>query len=118
MRLLVDENVPERYVQALRGDGHTVISTRSVDGLGPGNPDEAIVDFALAESLPVLTTDAQDVTKLGGGLAILIAPQDMSGAAVRTAIRQVESLELLEPVSGPIWLSSLYPADEGALERV
>lgn len=107
MRLLVDENVPERYVQALRGDGHTVIATRAVDELGPGKPDEAIVDFAAAESLAVLTTDATDFTSLERSVTILIAPQDMSGAALRTAVRRVESLELPGTVSGPIWLSSL-----------
>ncbi len=107
MRLMVDENVPERYVQALRGDGQTVISTRTVDELGPGIPDEAIVDVAQAESLPVLTTDATDGRNLAGAVVVLIAPQDMSGAALRTAVRQGESLELLDTVSGPIWLSSL-----------
>ena len=42
MEILADQNVPEKYVSALRGDGHTVRYTRDVAELGPRAADNAI----------------------------------------------------------------------------
>jgi len=107
MRLLADENVPERYVRALRGDGHEVVVSRTVSDLGPAATDTEIVHYAEAESLVILTTDAMDFAGVMDRVPVLIAPQDMSGAAVRQADNSIEWLGLTDTMAEPIWLSTL-----------
>ena len=57
MDILADENVPEEFVSALRGDGHTVRYTRDIEDLGPEAPDETIVEYAESAEAAVRSSD-------------------------------------------------------------
>jgi len=43
MEILADANVPEEYVSALRGDGHTVVYSRDIDSFGPEATDDELL---------------------------------------------------------------------------
>lgn len=107
MRILADANVPEEYVSALRGDGHEVQFSRDVGQLGAEAPDDDIVSYAEGEDLAVLTTDVRDFAGRDASVPIFVAPQDMTGGAVRTAISRVEAMPFDPGDSRPIWLSSI-----------
>ena len=57
MDILADENVPEKFLSALRGDGHTVRYTRDIEDLGPEAPDETIVEYAESAEAAVRSSD-------------------------------------------------------------
>lgn len=107
MRILADENVPEEYVSALAGDGHRVVRSRDVDELGPGTTDPEVLQYAERAELAVLSTDVKDFGRVDAGVPVLIAPQDMSGGAVRRAVNRLESLDFDPSDVEPIWLSAL-----------
>lgn len=107
MRILADTNVPEEYVFALRGDGHEVLYSRDVDPLGPEATDDAISEYAETEGFAVLSTDVKDFADRESSIPIFVAPQNMTGGEVRTAIARVESLPFNPAETDPIWLSSL-----------
>lgn len=79
MQILADENVPEEYVSALRGDGHDVIYSRDVDQLGPEATDEAITEYAEGEGFAILSTDVKDFADRDATVPVFVSPQDMSG---------------------------------------
>lgn len=107
MRILADTNVPEEYVSALRGDGHEVIYSRDVDGLGPEATDDAIVEYAETEEFAVLSTDVKDFGDRDARTPVFVAPQRMTGGDVRAAIARVEALPFDPAETDPIWLSGL-----------
>lgn len=107
MRILADTNVPEEYVFALRGDGHEVLYSRDVDPLGPEATDDAISEYAETEGFALLSTDVKDFADRESSIPIFVAPQNMTGGEVRTAIARVESLPFNPAETDPIWLSSL-----------
>ena len=106
MRILADENVPEEYVSALRGDGHEVDYSRAIEELGRGVRDEALVSYAADHGISILSTDVKDFGDRSAEVAILVAPQDMSGRAVRAAVARIESLPIDTATAPPLWLSS------------
>ena len=107
MRILADENVPEEYVSALVGDGHAVVHSRDVHELGPGATDREIVEYAERVGTAVLSTDVKDFGRVDADVAVLVAPQDMTGGGVRRAVNLLESVAF-DPADGdPIWLSSM-----------
>lgn len=75
MLLLADQNVPEEYVFALRGDGHEVVYTRDVPELGPEAADDAIVAYAESEGYAVLSTDVADFSDRQTSIPVLVAPR-------------------------------------------
>lgn len=107
MRILADANVPEEYVSALRGDDHEVRYSRDVERLGAEATDDDIVGYAEAEGLAVLTTDVRDFAGRDASVPIFVAPQDMTGGAVRTAIARVEAMPFDPAKFRPIWLSTI-----------
>lgn len=107
MRILADTNVPEEYVFALRGDGHEVRYSRDVDALGPEAADETIVEYAEAEGFAVVSTDVKDFAGQDAPVPILVAPQDMTGGEVRTAVARIEAIPFDPAETDPIWLSTL-----------
>lgn len=107
MRILADENVPEAYVSALTGDGHAVDYSRDVRELGQGATGEAVLRYAEREKMAILSTDVKDFGRMDAEVAVLVAPQDMTGGAVSRAVNRLESLPFDPAGSGPIWLSAL-----------
>lgn len=107
MEIIADENVPEEYVSALRGDGHDVTYSRTVDQLGPAATDTAIANYAEVEELAILSTDVKDFADRDVTVPVFVAPQDMSGGAVRAAIAHVGALPFDPAETEPIWLSAL-----------
>lgn len=107
MDVLADTNVPEEYVFALRGDGHDVVYSRSVSELGPSATDGEITEYAESEGLAILTTDVSDFGSRSASIPILVAPQDMTGGAVRAAVSRLEALGFDPAETKPVWLSGL-----------
>lgn len=107
MRILADENVPEEYVSALRGDGHDVIYSRAVDRLGPEASDDVIVEYAESNDIAILSTDVKDFGGRHAGTSVFVAPQGMTGGDVRAAIARVEAMPFDPAETDPLWLSSL-----------
>ena len=58
-RILADANVPEEYVSALRGDGHDIVYSREISGLGPEATDDAIVAYAESEGMSIVMTERE-----------------------------------------------------------
>jgi hypothetical protein len=107
MEVLADTNVPEEYVFALRGDGHDVIYSRSVSELGQRATDAEITAYAESEGRAILTTDVSDFGSRSASVPILVAPQDMTGGAVRAAVSRLEALGFDPSETEPVWLSGL-----------
>lgn len=107
MDVLADENVPEEYVAALRDDGHRVVYTRDVEGLGAGASDTEIASFAESTGWAILSTDVKDFAALDAEVATFVAPQDLTGGEVRAAVAHVESLPLDPTTVDTIWLSGI-----------
>lgn len=107
MWILADVNVPEEYVSALRGDGHNVVYSHNVDDLGPTATDGAIADHAKNEGMAVLSTDIKDFGERNVSAPVFVAPQNMTGGAVRAAVARIESMPFDPAETDPLWLSSL-----------
>jgi predicted nuclease of predicted toxin-antitoxin system len=107
MEVLADVNVPEEYVSALRGDGHEIVYSREVSELGPEATDEYIVRYAEAEEYALLSTDVSDFANRDASVPVLVAPQDMTGGEVQTAVARLEALPLDAEKTDPIWLTAL-----------
>ena len=107
MRILADTNVPEEYVSALRGDGHEVVYSRTIDQLGPEASDDAITAYAESEEYAVLSTDISDFGGRDATIPILVAPQDMTGGDVRAAVARLNALPFDPAETDPVWLSGL-----------
>jgi len=107
VRILADENVPEAYVSALRGDGHEVVYSRDVEALGMAAPDDAVLAHAETEDLAVLSTDVKDFADRDVAVPVFVAPQDMTGGEVRAAVSRVELLAFDPAEADPIWLSGV-----------
>lgn len=107
MRVLADANVPEEYVSALRGDGYEVVYSRAIETLGPEAEDGTIASYAAEEDYAVLSTDVKDFGDRELSVPVFVAPQDMSGGAVRAALARVQELPFDPSETDPIWLSSV-----------
>lgn len=107
IELLADENVPEEYVFALRGDGHEVVYRRTVPGLGVEATDDVIVSYAESEAYAVLTTDVTDFLGLEAGVPVLVAPQNLTDGQVRSTMTRLEALPFDPGETEPIWLSTV-----------
>jgi len=107
MHILADTNVPEKYVFALRGDGHRVTYSRDVTELGPVATDADIVQYAEREELAVLSTDVSDFADRDASVPVLVAPQNMTGGGIRGAVARLEALPFDPAEADPIWLSGL-----------
>lgn len=107
MRILADENVPEEYVAALRGDGHEVAFSRNLEQLGHEASDDAVVEYAGSEGWALLSTDVKDFGDRDAEIPVFVALQDMSGGEVRAAVARIEALPLDPAETGPLWLSSV-----------
>lgn len=107
MRILADENVPEEFVSALRGDGLEVRYTRHVEALGSEAGDDAIIEYAESSGLAVLSTDVKDFAHRTASVPVFVAPQSMTGGGVRAAVARVEALPFDPAETDPVWLSSL-----------
>lgn len=107
MRILADTNVPEEYVSALRGDGHDVVYSRSIDQLGPEASDETITEYAESEEFAILSTDVKDFGDREATVPVFVASQDMTGGDVRAAVTRIETLQFDPAKTDPLWLSSL-----------
>jgi hypothetical protein len=107
MLILADENVPEQYVSALRGDGHEVVYSRDVPELGRSAPDEQLVAYAETAGYSILSTDVKDFSDRDATTPILVAPQGMTGGDVRAAVARLEALPFDPSETEPIWLSGL-----------
>lgn len=109
MRILADQNVPEEYVSALRGDDHEVTYTRAIEKLGPEADDADIIAYAESGMYAILSTDVKDFGDLETTVPVLVAPQDMTGGEVRAAVARLEALPFDPVRTKPVWLSSLLP---------
>jgi predicted nuclease of predicted toxin-antitoxin system len=107
VQILADENVPEAYVSALRGDGHEVTYSRNVDALGRAASDDAVLAHAESKGLAVLSTDVKDFANRDVAVPVFVAPQNMTGGEVRAAISRIELLAFDPAEADPIWLSGL-----------
>ncbi len=107
MRILADTNVPEEYASALRGDGHEVVFSRAIPKLGPEAGDDEITAYAEAEGFAILSTDVKDFGTRQSSVAVFVAPQDMTGGAVRAAVARIETMPFDPATTGPIWLSGV-----------
>ena len=106
-RILADANVPEEYVSALRGDGHDVVYSREISELGPEATDDAIAAYAESEAMAIITTDVKDFADRDAAVPVFVAPQDMTGGAVRAAVARIEALPFDPAETDPVWLSAL-----------
>ena len=106
-RILADANVPEEYVSALRGDGHDVVYSREISGLDPEATDNAIVAYAESEGMAIVTTDVKDFADRDAVVPVFVAPQDMTGGAVRAAVARIKALPFDPAETDPVWLSAL-----------
>ena len=107
MLILADENVPDEYVSALRGDGHEVVYSRDVSELGFEAADDELVGYAEANGCAILSTDVKDFANRCADVPVLVAPQDMTGGEVRAAVARLEALPLDPSETEPIWLTAL-----------
>ena len=107
MRILADTNVPEECVSALGGDGHEVVYSREVDQLGPEATDDEMTAFAESEGMAVLSTDLSDFGQRDADVAILVAPQDVSGSQVRRTVARTEPLPFDPSNADPLWLTGV-----------
>lgn len=107
MLVLADENVPDEYVSALRGDGHEVEYSRNVPRLGPEADDEELIDYAESEGYAIRLTDVKDFADRSAEVPILVALQDMTGGEVRAAVARLEALPFDPSETEPIWLTGL-----------
>ena len=107
MDILADENVPEEFVSALRGDGHTVRYTREIEDFGPEAPDDMIIEYAESNEAAVISSDQKDFSEIRADIPILIAPQDMTGGEVRHPVAVLRSLPAVLTQMDPIWLTGL-----------
>lgn len=107
MDCIADNNVPEEHVSALRGDGHTMSYSRTIDELGPEATDEAIVEVAEQRGCAILSADLKDFGRREATIPIFLAPHGMSGGDVRAAIARIVAAPFDPAQTDPIWLSSL-----------
>lgn len=107
MRIIADGNVPEEHVRALHGAGHTGVRSREIAELGTGATDEALVRYAEEEALAVFSADVKDFSRVDARVPVLVAPQEMTGGAVRRAVERLESRGADLSRTGPAWLSTL-----------
>jgi hypothetical protein len=107
MLILADENVPDEYVSALRGDGHGVVYSRDIPDLGAGASDDDLIGYAEANDRAILSTDVKDFADQHAAVPVLVAPQDMTGGEVRAAVARLEALPLDPSEADPIWLTAL-----------
>ena len=63
-RLYSNENFPLPVVEALRQQGHDVLTTRDAGKANEGIPDEEVLEFARQEGRAVLTHNRKDFVRL------------------------------------------------------
>jgi len=107
MRILADENVPEEYVFALRGDGHEIAYSRDIQELGPSSPDDDLVAYAEENGYAILSTDVKDFSDRSATIPVLVAPQQMTGGDVQAAVSRLEALPFDPGETEPLWLTGL-----------
>ena len=109
MRILVDENVPRKAVEALRTDGHDVVWAVEV---GRRAPDTEHIARAAADGLAILTEDtdfARLVSEGGANAPALLLvrlhgmPRDLRKDRIAEAVREIGgqpspgSVHVIEP---------------------
>ena len=111
MDLLAVENVETEWLQALLDDGHDVRRVVTVEGLGEGAADSAVLAHAVQRNRVLLTADQSDFSEppFEEHPGIIIATIDRTGSEVRRAIRRIERSNL--DLSGQIayvgdWLNA------------
>jgi hypothetical protein len=57
--------------------------------------------------MTIVTTDVKDFADRDVAVPVFVAPQDMTGGAVRAAVARIESLPFDPAETDPIWLSAL-----------
>jgi hypothetical protein len=95
-----DENFPLQVVTALRELGHDVLTAPEAGRANQAIPDEAVVEFATAESRAVLTLNRWEFIRLHsrssthGGIVVCTVDPDVAGQAARIheAVEAFESL--------------------------
>ena len=107
MEILADENVPEAFVTALRGDGHEVRFTRDIGDLGLEATDREITAYAEREGVAVLSADEKDFGRREASIPVFVAPQDMRAGDVQAAIARLQTLPFEPSQTEPLWLSSV-----------
>lgn len=98
MRLVADEHVTPRYVEALRNDGHRVDRVVDVPELGPSTSDAAIAEHAREIGAPVVTNDVKDFDRFDDHPGVIVVPQHgLTAGEVAAAVRRMErTLETFE----------------------
>ena len=107
MDIIADQNVPEEYVSALRGDGHSVPYSRDIGQLGEEAIDTDILVYAESVDAAILSTDEKDFGGMDAEIPIFVAPQNLTGGQVRRAIAEIEALPADPSQMEPIWLTGL-----------
>ena len=100
-RLYSNENFPLPVVEALRGKGHDVLTTRVSGKANDGIPDDEVLRFAIAERRAVLTHNRRDFIRLhrlqSGHEGIIVCTQNADFPAlaekIHAQLRQLESLK-------------------------
>jgi len=95
-----DENFPLQVVVALRELGHDVLTALEAGRANQAVPDEAVLEFATAESRAVLTLNRWEFIRLHSqssahaGIVVCTADPDVRGQAARIheAVAAFESL--------------------------
>jgi predicted nuclease of predicted toxin-antitoxin system len=110
MRLLCDQNVAAKYMQAFDGLAECVVTTVA-DELSPDASDEEIVEFAATHDWVVFTSD-DDFFEHADQCGVLVYNQlmDPSPGDVLEAVRAIEKAyesnqDIIETVPGS-WVSS------------
>ena len=90
MRILCDQNVPQKYVDALTdADNITVATVREV--LAADAPDREIAAYAAEKDWVILTNDSDFFTDSGEfGLLVYSQLEDPSRGDIIEAIREIE----------------------------
>lgn len=99
-----NENFPRRTVEALRGLGHDVLTTREAGNAGQAIPDHEVLDFATRAGRAVLTLNRRDFIRLHNhGVShagIVVCTEDMDTAA--QAARVHDSVTPLPSLAGQL----------------
>jgi len=63
--------------------------------------------YAERQALTILSTDVKEFGGRAANVPILVAPQDVIGGAVRSAVARLETMAFDPAESGPGWRSAL-----------
>lgn len=99
-RLYSNENFPLPVVEALRAQGHDVLTTRDAGKSNEGIPDDEVLRFAIETGRAVITHNRQDFIRLHrlhpdhAGIIVCTDNADFPtlAAKVHAQLQQMESL--------------------------